>query len=193
MGPDSGTRPTEVQRLVHGGQEATSRQMEPGEKTQMSPSGPRLTYSGSNSGHLDLIVQSGPRAMPTESPSRRGQRATLVSRTTRASTGSQVTEQWNATCRLCQPRHERRTRIPLGRPKLSLGTPVRSSPSPSLEPLRQVMPAQPLQSLRRWTGSPLRVHAYDAPTRSPSFMTKAVASRDTVFLLIKNDKLLAPN
>ena len=37
--PDSGIRPTEVQRLAREGLEATSCQIEPGEKTQMSPSG----------------------------------------------------------------------------------------------------------------------------------------------------------
>ena len=37
--PNSGIRPTEVRRPAHEGLEATSRQIEPGEKTQMSPSG----------------------------------------------------------------------------------------------------------------------------------------------------------
>jgi hypothetical protein len=54
--PNSGTPPTEVRRPVRGGLEATSRQTKPGEKMQMSPSGPCLTCLGSNSGHLNLLV-----------------------------------------------------------------------------------------------------------------------------------------
>ena len=38
-------RPTRVQRPTHKGLEAASRQIEPGEKMQMSPSGPRLVCS----------------------------------------------------------------------------------------------------------------------------------------------------
>jgi hypothetical protein len=37
MDPDSGIQSIEVQRPVHRGLEAASRQMEPGEKMQMSP------------------------------------------------------------------------------------------------------------------------------------------------------------
>ena len=43
--PNSGTRPTEVQRLAREGLEAASCQTEPGEKTQMSPSSLRPTRS----------------------------------------------------------------------------------------------------------------------------------------------------
>ena len=43
--PNSGIRPTEVRRPAHEGLEATSCQIEPGEKTQMSPSSPRLICS----------------------------------------------------------------------------------------------------------------------------------------------------
>jgi hypothetical protein len=80
IGPNLGTRPTEVRKPIHGGLEAASHQAshqtELGEKMQMSPNGPRPTCSGNNSGHLDLLVRSGSRAMPTKSPLRRGQRAT---------------------------------------------------------------------------------------------------------------------
>ena len=43
--PNSGVHLTEVQRSAHEGFKATSRQTEPGEKTQMRPSGPRLICS----------------------------------------------------------------------------------------------------------------------------------------------------
>ena len=41
----SNERPIEVRRPAHKGLEAASRQTELGEKTQMSPSGPRPIYS----------------------------------------------------------------------------------------------------------------------------------------------------
>jgi hypothetical protein len=40
-------------------------------------------------------------------------------------------QQWNATCRLCRLHHERRTRIPLERPKFCPGTPVRELTEPA--------------------------------------------------------------
>jgi hypothetical protein len=78
-------------------------------------------------------------------------------------------------------------------PKILLGHTIRSSLSSSHEPSRQVTLAQPLRSRRPRTGSTLHVHACRALDRPPSFMTKAAASRGTVFLLEKNDKLLAPD
>ena len=46
--PDLGIRPTDVRRPTREGLEATLRQTEPGEKTQMSPSGLRSTHSEAN-------------------------------------------------------------------------------------------------------------------------------------------------
>jgi hypothetical protein len=102
-------------------------------------------------------------------------------------------EQWNATCGLCRPHHERRTRIPLGRPKFCLGTPVRSSPSPSLEPSREVTPTQPLRSRRPRKRSSQRVHAHDTIDPIALLYGRAVAIWGTAFPLGKDGKIPAPD
>jgi hypothetical protein len=102
-------------------------------------------------------------------------------------------EQWNATCGLCRPRHERRTRIPLGRSKFCPGTPVRSSPSPSFEPSRQVTLAKPLRSRKPQTGSPPHICAHATADPTAFLCGKATASQGTAFLLKGDNKIPAPN
>ena len=51
-------RPTEVRRPAHKGLEAASRQIEPGEKTQMSLERPSPSLPQSRQGHLNLLVRS---------------------------------------------------------------------------------------------------------------------------------------
>jgi hypothetical protein len=105
----------------------------------------------------------------------------------------QVAKQWNATCGLCRPRHEQRTWIPLGRPKYYPGTPVRSSPSPSLEPSRQVTSVQPLRSWRPRMGPPPRIYAHDTVDPTALLRSKGATSRGTPFPLGKDDKIPAPD
>ena len=49
-------RPIGVRRPAHEGLEATSCQIEPGEKTQMSPERPSPSLLQSRQGHLNLLV-----------------------------------------------------------------------------------------------------------------------------------------
>ena len=51
-------RPTGARRLAHEGLKAASRQIEPGEKMQMSPERPSPSLSQSRQGHLNLLVRS---------------------------------------------------------------------------------------------------------------------------------------
>ena len=56
--PNSGIDLTGVRRPTREGPEATSRQTEPGEKTQMSPVQPSPSLPRSGQGHLNLLVRS---------------------------------------------------------------------------------------------------------------------------------------
>ena len=91
-------RPTRVRRQAHEGLEAASHQTKPGEKTQMSPSGPRPIRS-----EADRVISTfsfDPNLEPSSQNLYRGEASgppESVFGTTRASTGRQVKEQWNAT------------------------------------------------------------------------------------------------
>ena len=84
--------------MAHKGLEATSRQTEPGEKTQMSPSGPRSICS-----EVERVISTflfNPNLEPCPHNLHRGEASEppeSVSRTTRGSVERRVKEQWNAT------------------------------------------------------------------------------------------------
>ena len=96
--PNSGIQLTGVRRLAHEGLEATSRRIEPGEKMRMSPSGLRPTCL-----EADRVISTfsfNPNLEPSPQNLHRGEASEppeSISRTTRASTGRRVKEQWNAT------------------------------------------------------------------------------------------------
>ena len=84
--PASGIRPIEVQRMAHKGLEATSRQTEPGEKTQMSPSGLCLTRSEANKVILTFLFDPNLESCPQNLHRREANRSPeSVSGMTRAS------------------------------------------------------------------------------------------------------------
>ena len=96
--PNSGIQPTKVRRPAHKVLEATSYQIEPGEKTQMSPSGlcpthsevDRIISTFSFDPNLELCPHNLHRGEANGPPK-------SVSEMTRASTRRWVKEQWNAT------------------------------------------------------------------------------------------------
>ena len=108
-------RPTGVRRPAHKGLEAASRQTEPGEKNADEPRAALVRSASKQTGssepsHLILNLSPSPQNL------HRGEAIRppgSVSRTTQASTGLQVMEQWNVTRGLCRPHHEQRTQIPL--------------------------------------------------------------------------------
>ena len=90
-------RPTGVRRPVRKGLKATSRQTELGEKTQMSPSGPRLIRSEAD--RVILTFSFDPNLEPCPQNLHRGEASgppKSVSGMTWASTGRRVKEKWNA-------------------------------------------------------------------------------------------------
>ena len=92
------SRPTEAQRPAREGIEAASRQTELGEKTQMSPSGPRPIRPEAD--RVILTFSFYPNLEPSPQNLHRGEASEppkSVSRTTQASAGRWVKEQWNAT------------------------------------------------------------------------------------------------
>ena len=95
---NSGIHLTRVRRLAHEGLKAAPRQTEPGEKTQMSPSGPRSVCS-----EADRVISTfsfNPKSLPNPQNLHRGDASRppgSVSGMTWASTETRVKEQWNAT------------------------------------------------------------------------------------------------
>ena len=91
-------RPTEVRRSTRKGLEATSRQTEPGEKTQMSPSG--LCPTRSKADRVISTFLFDPNLEPCPQNHHRGEASEppeSLSRMTRASARRWVKEKWNAT------------------------------------------------------------------------------------------------
>ena len=91
-------RPTRVQRPAREGLEAASHQIELGEKTQMSPSGPRPVCSEAH--RVISTFSFDPSLEPCPHNLHRGEASgppESVSEMTWASIGTQVKEQWNAT------------------------------------------------------------------------------------------------
>ena len=96
--PNSGIRPTEVQRPAREGLEATSCRTELGEKTQMSPNGLCLTRLESN--RVISTFSFDPNLKPSPQNLHLGEASgppESVSGTTQASARRRVKEQWNAT------------------------------------------------------------------------------------------------
>ena len=91
-------RPTGVRRPVRKGLKAASRQTEPRERMQMSPSGPRLIHSEADRVILTFLFD--PDLEPCPENLHRGEASEppeSVFGTARASAGRWVKEQWNTT------------------------------------------------------------------------------------------------
>ena len=96
--PSSGIQLTGVRRPAHEGLEAASCRIEQGQKMQMSPSGLRLTRLEAN--WVISTFSFDPNLEPSPQNLHRGKASgppESLSGVTRASTGRQVKEQWNAT------------------------------------------------------------------------------------------------